>query len=200
MTTTDAQLREVKARLRATMNGVAAARMRQLGMRYRLIFGTELPRLQALADELPHTAELAARLWQEDIRECHLLAAMLMPVEAFQQDLAEVWLEQMHTTEEIECTTLHLLQHAPYATTILFAWIASPERMKRIAGWTLAARLFMQGKAPSERDADELLDHLQCDLHATDSLIQKAAYKALLKYMGLSAAANAHGERLLAAL
>ena len=69
--------------------------MREKGLTYKVNFGVELPRLQQMAQEMPHTYELAARLWKEDIRECRLLAGMLMPAADFQADMAEVWVEQM---------------------------------------------------------------------------------------------------------
>lgn len=84
-------LRYIKRSLHGMMNGVASASMRQKGLQYKVNFGVELPRLQAWAAELPHTYELAAALWKEDIRECRLLAAMLMPVERFDTELAQVW-------------------------------------------------------------------------------------------------------------
>ena len=93
-------LRYIKRSLHGMMNGVASASMRQKGLQYKVNFGVELPRLQAWAAELPHTYELAAALWKEDIRECRLLAAMLMPVERFDTELAQVWVEQMRFAEE----------------------------------------------------------------------------------------------------
>ena len=90
------QLRNIKRSLRGVMNGPVSASMREKGLTYKVNFGVELPRLQQMAAGLPHTYELAAALWKEDIRECRLLAGMLMPVEAFGDDLAEVWVEQMH--------------------------------------------------------------------------------------------------------
>ena len=77
------QLRGVKRDLRAMMNGVASASMREKGLAYKVIFGVELPRLQTLAEGLPHTTALARALWSENIRECRLLAPMVHPVETF---------------------------------------------------------------------------------------------------------------------
>ena len=61
MTTQDT-IKEIKLELRAAMNGVVAAQMRQAGMPYKLIFGVELPRLQEIAREFRthhrHTGDL----------------------------------------------------------------------------------------------------------------------------------------------
>ena len=40
---------DIKKELRASMNGILSARMREAGMPFKLIFGVELPRLQSIA-------------------------------------------------------------------------------------------------------------------------------------------------------
>ena len=56
------QVRHIKRSLRGVMNGPVSASMREKGLTYKVNFGVELPRLQQMAQEMPHTYELAARL------------------------------------------------------------------------------------------------------------------------------------------
>lgn len=196
----EAQMREVKLRLRAAMNGPVSTKMREMGVNYRLNFGVELPRLRDIAEELPHNRQLAVALWKEDIRECRHLATMLMPVSDFEEDLAALWIEQLRYVEEAESLVMNLLQHAPYASTYIFRLIASNHQMTRLAGWLLTARLFMQGLRPSIPDTDEILDHLEAELKGEDQILRQAAYRALLKFMALDAAAEARADRLLRGL
>ena len=194
-------LRYIKRSLHGMMNGVASASMRQKGLQYKVNFGVELPRLQAWAAELPHTYELAAALWKEDIRECRLLAAMLMPVERFDTELAQVWVEQMRFAEEAECTAMHLLCRVPGISQKAFEWIASAEAIPQVCGYMVLARLFMQGAAPSERDGAEFLDQAAAALApAADALVARAAGKAVMKYMQISTACEAAAEQMLQAL
>lgn len=180
------QLRYVKRSLHGMMNGPVSASMREKGLAYKVIFGVELPRLQAFSEELPHTYELAASLWKEDIRECRLLAGMLMPVDKMDVQLAELWIEQMRYAEEAECTTLHLFSREPWASTKAFEWIASTADMKQLCGYLLLARLFMQGHVPSQRDAAEYLDQTASVLRqGVQGMVARAAHKALVKYMDL---------------
>lgn len=159
-------VRLIKQELRGMMNGVVSHSMREKGLAYKVNFGVELPRLQAYAAELlQRTASdederysLALRLWSENIRECRLLAGMLMPPEAMDEQTAELWVEQMRFPEEAECTVMHIFQHLSLAADLAFRWIAREEPMFQFCGWLLMARLFMQGREPSQRDADELLD------------------------------------------
>ena len=175
------QVRDVKRLLRAAMNGPVSQSMREKGLTYRVNFGVELPRLQAMAEELPHTYALAAALWKEDVRECRLLAAILMPTEAFAEDLADVWVEQMHFQEEAEWTVLHLFARLPYASAKVFEWLARDDRWARLCGLLLMGRLLMQGARPAPRDVAELIDQAAAELRGTDYTLRQAAYKLLLR-------------------
>lgn len=194
---TAAWLRLVKRSLRGMMNGPVSASMREKGLAYKVIFGVELPRLQRFAEELPHTYALAAALWREDIRECRLLAGMVMPPHSFDAGLAALWTEQMRFTEEAECTVMHLFCRLPEASTLAYAWIAREERMYALCGYLLLARLFMGGAEPGQRDTDEFLDQAQSALRGGDPAVSRAAGKALLKFMDLGKRQEAAGERLL---
>lgn len=201
--TTEEIIRSIKQNMRTMMNGVTSHSMRQKGVTYKVNFGVELPRLQAYAEELRPLAEdssqlysLALKLWNEPIRECRLLAGMLMPAAEMDEQTAEMWVEEMLFQEEAECTVMHLFQHLPYASALAFRWIADERPMFRQCGWLLMARLFMQGMEPNQRDADELLDQMAVEISSQST----AAYKALLKYMALSETASVRGEALLAKL
>lgn len=177
-------LRTIKRSLRGVMNGPVSQSMREKGLTYKVNFGVELPRLRQMAEAWPHTYALAAALWKEDIRECRLLAAMLMPAEAFDADLADLWVEQMRFVEEAECTVFHLFSHLPYASSRAFAWIARDEQMFRLVGWLLLGRLFANGATPSDRDVDEMIDQAMAELPRSGTPVARAAYKALMHYAG----------------
>lgn len=178
------QLRHVKRSLRAMMNGTTSQSMRQKGLTYKLNFGVELPRLRDFAATLPHTRALALSLWSEDIRECRLLAGMLMPPD-LGIDEAEMWVEAVRFPEEADCTVSHLLQRVPCASQCAFRWVADERPLFRYTAFRLFARLFMQGMTPSTRDAQELLDHIEADLHGDRPLLARAAYGTLTRYAEL---------------
>ena len=191
------QVRAVKREFRLMMNGITSQSMREKGLTYRTNFGVELPRLKAFADELPHTKELAAALWKEHVRECRLLAPMLMPATDFAEDLADLWVEQMHFPEEAECVVMHLFQHLPYASVKAFEWIAREEAMPQLCGWQLFGRLFGKGAQLSPRDTEEWRDQVTAALASEHFSVKQAAYRALLKYMDLGTDEERFGEKLL---
>ena len=170
----DDQLREIKRRLRAAMNGVLSGTMRKNGVDYRVNFGVDQPRLAEIATEIPHTYELAAALWKEDIRELRLLAIMTMPQSDFDEELAMLWMEQLRYAEEAQVLVLHLLQHRPYASSMAFRLISS----------------------------EVLIDQVATELSAPegDVGVKRAALNMLYKFMDLGEAEAARGERLLTQL
>lgn len=179
---TAALLREIKQELRGMMNGPISASMREKGLSYKVNFGVEAPRLQVFATTLPHTYALAAALWKEDIRECRLLAGMLMPADTFDAELAEIWVEQMRFTEEAEFTVMNLFCHTSWASSKAFEWIAADDDMHQLCGYLLFCRLFMRGMKPTPRDAQEFSDQAQSALLSASPAVSRAAAKALLKF------------------
>lgn len=194
------QIRAVKREFRLMMNGITSQSMREKGLTYRTNFGVELPRLKAFSEELPHTTELAAALWKELVRECRLLAPMLMPVTDFEEDMADLWVEQMNFPEEAECVVMHLFQHLPYASQKAFEWIAREEVMPQLCGWQLFGRLFSKGATLSLRDTEEWRDQVVAALASEHFIVKQAAYRALLKYMDLGENEERFGEQTLEVL
>ena len=77
------------------MNGPLSQSLREKGVGHRVIFGVELPRLQSFSEEIEHSYTLALALWHENIRECRLLATMIMPHNALTADEADTWAEEI---------------------------------------------------------------------------------------------------------
>ena len=87
------QVKEIKQSFRQMMDGATAASMRQKGLGYKLNWGATLPRLREKAEELGKDYDLAVALWKENVRECKILATMLMPPEKMLPDLVDLWME-----------------------------------------------------------------------------------------------------------
>ena len=193
------QVRAVKREFRLMMNGITSQSMREKGLTYRTNFGVEQPRLKAFSEELPHTTELAAALWKEQVRECRLLAPMLMPSENFEEDMADLWVEQMNFIEEAECAVMYLFQKLPYASSKAFEWVSREEVMLQLCGWQLFGRLFAKGAKLSPRDNEEWCDQVEAALKSEHYSIRQAAYRALLKYMSLGEEEELFGAHILEA-
>ena len=161
-------IQEIKQSLRTMMNGPVSQSMRAKGAAYKFNFGVELPRLQAYAEELRQSdtnlRELALQLRADNVRECRLLAAMLMPAQDVDEQLAELWADEIVAQEEGECAVMHLFQHVPCASALAFKWISDECATRRMLGWNLMSRLYARGLRPTERDREEILDQLRVEI------------------------------------
>ena len=173
-------VKEIKSKLRLFMNGVLSQSLREKGLKYRLIFGVELPRLKEIASGYKQNHELAQALWKEDIRECKILAGYLQPSNTFDPELADFWMESVHNTELADYLSMILFRRLPYASQKAFEWIASGERMKMYTGFRLMSHLFtILGTEMNERSRNEFIDQAQAALQGDDLLIKQVAQSAL---------------------
>lgn len=200
------QLREVKRMLRGVMSGPVSASMREQGLAYKVNFGVDQPRLREMRNEIvsltDDAAALAQALWKENIRECRILACMIMPRKAFEADLAQEWVSQLRYAEEAQALTMYLLADEDYAADLAFRLVAADDTMQRLVAWLIFGRVFSMGKSLRERDADEWLDHVAAELHdqTADMELRRTALNALNRYMDLGKAEEARGMRILNAL
>ena len=185
-TEVDEKLKEVKQSFRLMMDGAVAASMRSKGIDYHINWGATLPRLRTKADELGKDYGLAVALWKEDVRECRLLATMVMPHEKMAADLAELWMEQTRTIEEAEQLAFNLFQHLSFIPDLAFRWIASSETLPQICGYHVLSRLFMRGLQPNERAVNEFVDQAVAAMRDPSPTLRKAAHQSLQHFGNLS--------------
>ncbi|MBD8001587.1 DNA alkylation repair protein [Phocaeicola faecium] len=175
-------LKEIKSKLRLYMNGMISQSMRDKGMDYKLNFGIEYPRIKEIAAEYEPNHDLAQALWKENIRECKIMAGLLQPVDSFYQDIAEIWIEDIHYPELAEYTVMNLFQHLPYASEVIFPWMANEREYFQVCGFLLTARLIMQGLQLDDRAEAEFFDQAFTGLESDSLQVRKAAATALRKY------------------
>lgn len=182
-------IRDIKKELRASMNGILSAKMREVGMPYKLCFGVELPRLQSIAREFPADHQLAQQLWNENIRESKMLATMLMPIDHFYPEVADIWVSEIPTAEIAQIAVMQLFIRLPYAAEAAFQWIASDDEMRQLCGYLIIARLLARGEQFNERSMLELTDQLSA-VPATASLALRKAIMAVNNEISLQETSN----------
>ena len=179
------QVKDIKQSFRQMMDGSIAASMRSKGVDYKLNWGATLPRLKEKAAELGKNYDLAIALWKENVRECKILATMVMPADEVLPEVIDIWMEQTPTQEIAELAAFNLYQHLPYAPAKAFAWIASPEPLYQLCGFHVISRLFMNGQEPNERGIHEFIDQALAALQGDSIPVRKAAMAAVQRFADL---------------
>lgn len=184
-TTINEQVKEIKQSFRLMMDGATAQSMRDKGLSYHLNWGATLPRLREKADEIGKNYELSIALWKENVRECKILATMIMPPGEILPEVVDIWMEQTPTIEIAEQAAFNLYQHLPFAADKAYQWIASDSVMAQICGYHVLSRLFMNKQEPNERGINEFIDQALAAIQDTDITLAKAALNALQRFAGL---------------
>ncbi|MBO6288131.1 MAG: DNA alkylation repair protein [Prevotella sp.] len=182
---TQEKLKQIKQSFRLLMNGAASKSMRDKGLQYKLNWGVQLADLKQMADTYGKDYELAIALWKENIRECKILATMMMPAEKMLPEIADLWMEQTDSIEIAEMAAFHLYQYLPYAPAMAFQWIASDRPLYQVCGYHILTRLFMDGRQPDERGISELMDQALAALTGDDAAVSHAAQLCLLRFADL---------------
>lgn len=179
------RLKEIKRSFRLYMNGVTSQSMREKGAEYHINWGVSLQHLQEMATEYGKDYELATMLWKEDIRECRILATMIMPAEEFKSDIAMLWIEQIPTLEVAQFLASNLLQHVDYASDLAFQLMAEPAVLPQVCGYNIITKLFGRGARLTDRDINEFTDQASSAMQSDSLPLRKAANNALLRFSEL---------------
>ena len=186
-------VKEIKQSFRLMMDGAVAQSMRDKGLNYHLNWGATLPRLQEKAEEIRlrvkgeglRVYDLAIVLWKENVRECKILATMLMPADEILPEVVDIWQEQIPSQEIAEQLAFNLYQHLPFAAEKAYQWIASDKEYDQLCGFHVLSRLFMNGQEPNERGINEYLDQALCALQGPYPSVRKAALQSLQRFAEL---------------
>ena len=202
-------VKEIKQSFRLMMDGAVAQSMRDKGLNYHLNWGATIPRLQEKAEEIrlrvngeglrvqdqiikfkvPSSNlklyDLAIALYKENVRECKILATMLMPPDEILPEVVDIWQEQIPSQEIAEQLAFNLYQHLPFAAEKAYQWIASDKEYDQLCGFHVLSRLFMNGQEPNERGINEYLDEALCALQGPFPSVRKAALQSLQRFAEL---------------
>ena len=181
----EAQIKEIKLSFRQMMDGSIAQSMRNKGVDYHLNWGAPLPRLREKADGIGKNYDLAIALWKENVRECKILATMIMPPDVVLPEVIDIWMEQTATQEIAEQAAFNLYQYLPYAPEKAYTWIASDKELYQLCGFHILSRLFMNGQEPNERGINEFIDQALAALQGESIAVRKAAMSSMQRFAEL---------------
>ncbi len=159
-------VREIKRSFRLLMNGVASQSMRQKGVDYKINWGVSLPDL-------------------ESIRECKILATLIMPPEDMDKTLAEQWVGDINSQDLAEMACFNLFQHLHHAADLSYQWMKSNREIEQMCGYLILSRLLMKGENPHGNRIDEFLDEVALALNSENMGVRHTALNCVNKFAEL---------------
>lgn len=179
------QVKEIKLSFRQMMDGAIAKSMRDKGVDYHLSWGATLPRLKEKAAEIGKNYDLAIALWKENVRECKILATMIMPPDEVLPEVIDIWMEQISSQEIAEQASFNLFQYLPFAADKAYTWMASDKDLYQLCGFHILSRLFMNKQEPNERGINEFVDQALVALQGESLPVRKAAMASVVRFSEL---------------
>lgn len=143
--TTEETIRKIKGEFRRGMNGIVSTSMREKGVDYKINFGLTLPILKEISQHYQKDAEVAEKLWHEEIRESKLLAPMLYPADKMDMETAKRWITEMPNTEVADICNMYLICKLPYAKELAYQYAKSEKELDIYISLSLFNRLAMGG-------------------------------------------------------
>lgn len=179
------RVKDIKQSFRQLMDGKTAQSMRDKGLDYKLNWGASIPMLREKAEEIGKDYDLAIELWKADVRECKILATMVMPAERMLPEVVDIWMEQTTSQEIAEQAAFNLYQNLPYAPEKAYQWIASDKELEQLCGFHILSRLFMNKQEPNERGINEYIDQALAALQGPSMMVRKAAMQSMIRFSEL---------------
>lgn len=179
------EVRCIKRSFRLMMNGVTSMSMREKGANYKLNWGATLAMLKNKANEIGNNYELAIALWKENVRECKILAIMIMPHNMMTSKLADEWMEQSLTQEIVELSSFYLYQYIDDASLKAIQWISSENELYQVAGYNILSRLFMNNHTLNEEETARFITQLVKALQEGTFMVKKTAFLCLQHFSDL---------------
>ena len=179
------KVKEIKRSFRLMMDGVASQSMREKGLNYHVNWGASIPMLKQKAAEIGKDYDLSIALWKENVRECKILATMIMPADVILPEVVDIWMEQTPSQEIAEMASFHLYQHLPFAAEKAYMWIASATETQQLCGFHVLSRIFGRGQEPNERGINEFIDQAVTALKSPSAGLRHAAMNALTRFADL---------------
>lgn len=106
-------IQEVKKEFFTYRNGMLADTLRKAGYPHKVIFGLNVPQLDAIARQIGFDQDLALQLWDDsEVRESRLLACWLFDPKITTVELAQRLAEECRTPEERDILKFRLLKNA----------------------------------------------------------------------------------------
>lgn len=181
----DDDVKKIKRSFRLFMNGVASSSMRDKGLEYKINWGIPVTRLRDMAAQYAPSVALAERLWESDVRECKILATMLMPAERFSEPMELSWLSACNNQEMVEMLVFNLVQNMPGVETFVVSLLHSDEPNAPLAALHLVSRLVARQNVAFLTDevVGSFAQLVVKALGGKDAVLKHAALNSVTRYV-----------------
>lgn len=191
-------IRQIKKTFHLFMNGVTSRSMRDKGLEYKVNWGIPFAQLKEIASGYEKSYELASGLWKDDIRECKILATMLMPADKVSSELADEWIMHTKSVEIAEMCALNLFQYVNDAHLLSLRWMDCDNAIAQICAYHVFSRLIMKGFRPDKDQSGHFLKSVYKVFVGDNTSLKHAAMNCLMRFISIDENYSALADSALA--
>lgn len=125
---------EIIMQIKQRMNGEVVESMRQSGIIYKVNYGVTIPELQHISTPFKGDHDLAIRLFEEDIRECKIIATLIDDPEKVTGEQIDKWSDEFSNTEIVEQVCSNLFWRSDLSIARSFEWCLEEDTLMQKAG------------------------------------------------------------------
>ena len=122
-------------------NGAISHNLSYLGLNYKVNYGVIITELKEIAESYKYDHQLALSLYQQDIRECKILASMIDDPKEVTIEQMDTWSQDFTNTEIVEQTCSNLFWKSEFGLSKSIEWCLSNNEFLIKAGLILVGRI-----------------------------------------------------------
>jgi len=126
------------SQVKQRMNGAVVESMVEQGIIYKVNYGVTIPELKQIAQPFIGDHDLAIRLFEEDIRECKIIASMIDDPAKVTGEQIDSWSEGFENQEIVEQVCNNLFCKSDFALPRSFEWCLEDDDLLKKAGLLIA--------------------------------------------------------------
>jgi len=141
--------------------------------------GISIPKLRAIAKDIPKNHELALALWNTGIHEARILACYIDEITAVTPAQLEEWVLDFNSWDLCDQCCSNHVDKTPYAHQKAIEWSHRSEEFVKRAGFVLMATLSVHDKTATDTDFDCFFDRIIAECNDNRVYVKKAVNWAL---------------------
>lgn len=130
----DEKVIDIIAQIKQRMNGAVVESMRESGIIYKVSYGVTIPELKEIALPYKGNHDLAIQLFEQDIRECKIIASIIDDPALVTGDQIDNWCDDFVNSELVEQVCNNLFWKSDFALSRSYEWCIDDDELMKKAG------------------------------------------------------------------
>jgi len=153
--------------------------MTKFGINSRNNLGLSVKELRSIARDIGMNHELAQQLWQTDIHDARMLAALIADPHQVTEEQMESWIKDVGSWDLCDMLCYHLFYKTSSTTKKIEEWTRRSEELVKRAGFVLMVALAVHDKTADNTLFESFLPIIKREVSDDRNYVKKAVNWAL---------------------